>query len=71
LKFAYDNDDLINLLKKRGGAIKTGNWKQVNKIDEEINTLKNAEEHARELSEPVAAFVTFNYASGADFAVKY
>jgi hypothetical protein len=37
ITFAYKNAELIELLRKRGYAIKDGKWQEVNKTEAEIN----------------------------------
>ena len=39
IEFAYDNYNLIGLLKKRGTAIRTLDWEAMNKLDKELVDL--------------------------------
>jgi len=39
--FAYNNGDVIKLLRERGDMIKTNDWTGKEKIDAEINRIKN------------------------------
>lgn len=60
--FAFDNAELINLLKERGNAIKFEKWDRMREINKKINELKtkNVEKYNR----PVAAFLTFENEEG-------
>jgi hypothetical protein len=62
ITFAFDNSELINLLKARGNAIKFEKWERMRKIDRKINELKtrNVEKYNR----PVTAFLTFENEEG-------
>lgn len=60
--FAFDNAELITLLKERGNAIKFEKWDTMREINRKINELKtkNVEKYNR----PVAAFLTFENEEG-------
>jgi len=62
MTFAFDNGELINLLKQRGNAIKFEKWDDMRKINKKIDELKakNLEKYNR----PVAAFLTFENEEG-------
>jgi len=57
ITFAFNNAQLIKLLKKRGGVIAEGKFFKLPAIDKEINILK--EEDIQSLTKPVSAFITF------------
>lgn len=62
ITFAFDNSELINLLKDRGNAIKFEKWDLMRDINKRINELKtkNVEKYNR----PVTAFLTFENEEG-------
>lgn len=62
IQFAYNNSALIKILKQRGNAIKAGNFKKVQELEETINQLKleNFDDYTR----PVYAFITFELEGG-------
>ena len=62
IAFAFDNAQLIHLLRKRGAAIKYNKVEQVEKIQGEINELKT--EHLDTFIRPVTAFITFETEEG-------
>jgi hypothetical protein len=57
--FAYDNAELIDLLRKRGKAIQTLKFGEVEKLEFEITSLKDR--CYEQLTIPVCAFITFEY----------
>jgi hypothetical protein len=66
--FTYDNSKLIKLLKERGELIRAEDWKKVQKIETEINELK--EKKLEKLKTPISAFVTFESEEGQCRALK-
>jgi hypothetical protein len=66
--FTYKNSKLIKLLKKRGELIRAEDWKKVQKIEAEINVLK--EKKLEKLKTPISAFVTFESEEGQCRALK-
>jgi len=60
--FAFDNAELINLLKQRGLAINADNFDLMRQIDKEINGLK--QEKLASIVRPVSAFMTFESEEG-------
>jgi len=62
ITFAFKNSKLIRLLKKRGTAVAAGQFRNLPKIDEEINNLK--EKDLQSLTKPVSAFITFETQDG-------
>lgn len=69
ITFTYNNAELIKMLKERGECIKSEEWKQVDKINEEIDHLKS--EHLHKLTTPLSAFVTFESEEGYMRATKF
>ena len=66
--FTYENSKLIKLLKERGELIRAEDWKKVQKIEAEINVLK--EKKLEKLKTPISAFVTFESEEGQCRALK-
>ena len=69
ITFAFDNSELINLLKKRGSAIKFEKYDLMRKINVKIDELKsrNLEKYIR----PVSAFLTFENEEGLNRCLNY
>lgn len=69
LTFAFDNSELINLLKSRGNAIKYEKWDEMRQINKRIDELKtkNLEQYNR----PVTAFLTFENEEGLNRCINY
>ena len=69
LTFAFDNAELINLLKSRGQAIKFEKFDLMRKINKKIDDLKtkNLEKYNR----PVTAFLTFENEEGLNRCINY
>ena len=59
---AFDNADVINLLRKRGQAIRSEDEKARLSIEEEINEVK--EEQFEKLVNPCSIFMTFETEEG-------
>lgn len=66
--FAYDNSNLINLLKKRGTAIGNLKFDEMRKVEKEIDELINKE--FDKLTEPVSAFIIFEEEDGIIVALE-
>jgi hypothetical protein len=60
--FAFDNAELIKLLKLRGYYIKYQNFDKMRETERKISILKD--EKFRELTKPVEAFITFEEEDG-------
>ena len=67
--FAFRNHEIINLLKKRGAAIKYEQWDKQAEIEDEINKLKS--EKFKELITPCSVFMTFETEEGVNRALNY
>lgn len=67
--FAFDNSELINLLKQRGNAIKFEKWDTMRHINKQIDEIKtkNVEKYNR----PVTAFLTFENEEGLNRCKAY
>jgi hypothetical protein len=69
ISFAFDNAELINLLKKRGLLIKAEKYDDMRKINAKIDELntKNLDKYNR----PVTAFLTFENEEGLNRCKSY
>lgn len=67
--FAYKNGDIIELLRERGTAIKSNDWKGITKIDERINKLKTIQ--LDPLTTPCSIFMTFRSEEGVNRALEF
>lgn len=67
--FAYDNAELIDLLRKRGHAIQHLKFEEVEKLEFDITSLKNRAYD--KLTVPVCAFITFEHEEAHSEALKY
>lgn len=56
-QFAFNNSELISLLKQRGNAISTEKWDKQRDLDAKINQLKK--EKLQDFIRPVSVFMTF------------
>ena len=59
VSFAFDNAELINLLRKRGAFIKYENYNKMREVNDKIDALTADDHKRRELNRPVTAFLTF------------
>eukprot|EP00347_Sterkiella_histriomuscorum_P023421 403334704 len=62
IQFSYRNASLINLLNKRGLAIKANDWKALKSISEDLDRVKTR--NYQDLMIAVGAFVTFENEEG-------
>lgn len=60
--FAYDNKNLINLLKARGAAIANLKFEEMREVEAKIDVIIN--EEFEKLTEPVSAFIIFEEEDG-------
>lgn len=67
--FAFDNAELINLLKKRGDAIKFERWDEMRTINAKIDMLKS--KNCDKYNRPVTAFLTFENEEGLNRCKAY
>lgn len=59
IAFAYDNGDLVNLLIKRGAAIKANDQVIIDSLNSQIRTLVRKGQENGSLLIPVKAYITF------------
>ena len=57
IQFAFNNSKILDLLKKRGDAIKNADFKTVRKIEEKMTQVKN--KRFDDINVPVEMYVTF------------
>jgi hypothetical protein len=69
--FAFNNAQLINLLKLRGAAIQANKFDQMRLIDNQINELKKASGELNNLTRPVSVFMTFENEEGVARATQF
>lgn len=67
--FAFDNSELINLLKKRGEAIKFERWDEMRAINNKIDEIKT--KNLEKFNRPVTAFLTFENEEGLNRMKNY
>lgn len=69
--FAYDNSELINLLKQRGEYIKYENFNGMRSINDKIDTSLKAPGKIDMYYRPVTAFLTFENEEGLNRMAAY
>ena len=69
ITLGFNNPELLKLLIKRGSLITEGKMTKVAEINEKIE--KYIKEHQKELTRPVAAFITFDRLEGKYRAIEY
>lgn len=62
ISFAFNNAELINLLRERGGYIAGQSYDEMRKVEAKISALKD--EKYENLTKPVDAFITFEEEDG-------
>ena len=67
--FAFNNAELIQLLRARGGHIMYQRFDEMRKVEQQISTLKN--EKFADLTKPVDAFITFEEEDGSIIGQYY
>ena len=67
--FAFENGQLIKLLRKRGAAIMGDKFDTMRDLDKQINDLKN--DQFEKLTRPVSVFMTFETEEGYRRAVSF
>ena len=62
ISFAYNNGQIIKLLKQRGNYIATGKYAKILKCEKKINELQEQNEIEKRENQfrPVSAFITWN-----------
>ena len=69
--FAYENHELIDLLKQRGKCIQNMDYHAVDEYDEKINALIRDPSKYETFTYPVCAFITFEKDDYHDIALEY
>ena len=64
IQFAYNNYQIIDILKKRGSAIANCKWEVVTKCDQQLTEMVKDESNYEKFTTPVCAFVTFESDDG-------
>lgn len=67
--FAYNNAEIIHLLRERGDIIKSEQWDQMAVIDRKINEFK--EDNFMKMITPCSIFMTFENEEGVNRALNY
>ncbi len=71
ISFAFDNAQLINLLRTRGTHIKFERYDKVRELNDKIDDLTQNPEMLKKLNRPVTAFITFENEEGINRAKNY
>ena len=69
ISFAFDNADVINLLRRRGAYIKDENYDSMRRMDDKIDY--NLQKNRKKLTRPVTAFVTLENEEGVNRAINF
>lgn len=67
--FAFNNEEVIHLLRERGQIIKKEDWPKMEGIDNKINKLK--EDNVDMFTKPVSVFISFQCEEGVNRAVNF
>ena len=71
ISFAFDNSELINLLRSRGQAIKFEKYDKMREINKKIDDLKSDPITLTKLNRPVTAFLSFENEEGINRCKEY
>jgi hypothetical protein len=71
IQFAYNNYEVIAILKKRGYAISQCQWDMVKQFDNQLTEYVKNEENYSKLTVPACAFITFESDDGFGEALNY
>ena len=71
ITFAYDNAELINLLRQRGSFVKFEKYDKMREINNKIDAIKSDRKKLESLNRPVTAFLTFENEEGINRAKVY
>lgn len=71
ITFAFDNAELINLLRKRGTFVKLEKYDNMRAVNDEINNLKNDPVKLEKFYRPVTAFLVFENEEGLNRCQNY
>ena len=67
--FAFNNAEIIHMLKERGEIIKSEKWAKMAEIDSRINQFKD--ENIKQMVTPCSIFMTFENEEGVNRALQY
>ena len=67
--FAFNNAEIIHMLKERGEIIKSEKWAKMAEIDSRINQFKD--ENIKQMVTPCSIFMTFENEEGVNRAINY
>jgi hypothetical protein len=70
ISFAFDNNEVLNLLTKRGSALKNADFAQAIVHEEEINKLYLDQKLKDKMTRPTKAFIIFEEARSAELMSK-
>ena len=71
ITFAYDNSEIINLLKERGAAIKYEQYDEMRRINDKIDEARSDPVKLDRFYRPVTAFLTFENEEGLNRMAAY
>ena len=71
ITFAYDNSEIINLLKERGAAIKYEQYDEMRRINDKIDEARSDPVKLDKFYRPVTAFLTFENEEGLNRMAAY
>jgi hypothetical protein len=69
--FAFDNSELIDLLRVRGNWIKFEKYDKMREVNKKIDELKSDPTKLQQFNRPVTAFLTFENEEGINRAKNY
>lgn len=69
--FAFNNYQVINVLKQRGTAIANCQWDKVKELTDKLTRIVKNPANYEKLTRPVCAFVTFESDYGQAEAINY
>jgi hypothetical protein len=71
ISFAFDNSQLINLLRQRGTFIKFEKYDKMREVNKKIDELKSDPNKLKAFNRPVTAFLTFENEEGINRCKEY
>jgi hypothetical protein len=71
ITFAFHNQEIINLLRKRGNFIKTEKWEKVDQINDKLDDSLKKPKLLDELQHPCGVFLTFESEEGVNRALHF
>jgi hypothetical protein len=71
ITFAFDNAELINLLRKRGQFVKFEKYDKMRDVNTKIDELKSDPKKLAQFYRPVTAFLTLENEEGLNRAQNY